>query len=395
MNKLIFLMACMPYIMPSAIAQDAIALTSVLDAIEDNNPSLIAQRQYWQAEALRVNIGLTLPNPSVRAEYLIGSPETAGEQIDLSISQGFDLPTAYRRRRELASAQAARAVPEVATRRQEVLLEAKLICLELTYQFQLSQYFAQRQRALTEVREDFRRRLATGEGNVLDVNKVGLQLLELRQRQQASELQIQQLQIRLTQLNGGEPIAYRDTLYPPPQSIPDFDQVERASEEADPVRRSLVQQRLIAEKQLEVAQLSRLPSFAIRYRYQGILGQKFNGVQAGMTLPLWEQKYRTETRQADILLADLELERSRNEHLAEVRELYTRQAALSTSLDEYAEAIRATDNRELLAKALRFGEITTLEYFLETSLYESAKLYYLQLEYEYHESLARLTKYLL
>lgn len=371
------------------------SLAEVLDAVEDNNPTLIAQRQYWQAEALRANIGLTLPNPNVGAEYLIGSPETAGAQTDLSISQGFDLPSAYRKRRDLASAQAGRASSEVATQRQEVLLQAKLICLELTYQFKYAAHLTERRNTLTEIREDFQRRLTTGESNVLDVNKVGLQLLELRQRQEASELEIEQLRLRLTELNGGEAIDYRDTLYPVPLAMPEFALLEAASEEADPERRSLVQQKLIAERQLEVARLSRLPSFSLGYRYQAILGQKFNGLQAGMTLPLWEQKYRVETRQAEILFTDLQLTRFRIGHLAEIQALYNRQPALRASLDEYLEAIASVDNRALLAKALRFGEITTFEYFLETSMYESATLHVLELEHAYYATLARLTKYLL
>ncbi|MCP9234724.1 TolC family protein [Lewinella sp. JB7] len=171
--------------------------------------------------------------------------------------------------------------------------------------------------------------------------------------------------------------------------------IERVFEAADPERKTYEQQRLIAEKQLEVARLYRLPSFEVGYRYQGILGQRFNGLHAGVTLPLWEQKYRTETRQAQVLLADLELARYANARYYELWELYDRRALLGQSLDEYRRAIQLVDNGRLLDKALRLGEITTMEYFLETSLYQNACLHFLQLEYEYHEATAELTKYFL
>jgi outer membrane protein TolC len=390
MNKLIFLIPLMVSLVLPLTAQSS--LEAVLDAVENNNLLLSTERQFWDAEKNRVRIGLTLPNPTVEGEYLIGSPETAGNQIDISALQAFELPVAYKRQRELAAARAGLSVSEVATRRQEVLLETKLTCLELTYFFQLNLQYDRRRKKLAAIQEDFRRKLETGEGNILDVNKVGLQLLELRQRKQANDLQIQQLGIRLTELNGGQPIAYRDSLYPPLPDILEFTQIEQASKITAPQMQTLKQRGAIAEKQLEVSKLYRLPSFEAGYRYQSILGQRFNGIHLGVKLPLWEQKYRTETRQAQVLLADLELARFANEHYNEIKELYDRQAMLNQSLEEYRQAIRLVDNGRLLDKALRLGEITTVEYFLETSLYENARLHALQLEYEYQAAIAELTK---
>jgi outer membrane protein TolC len=370
-------------------------LEDVLRSVESNNPRLATERQFWEAEKTGVNVGLSLPNPTVAGEYLIGSPATAGEQIDFSVLQGFDLPVAYRKRRELAAARAGLSVSSVATRRQEILLETKLVCLNMTYRFQLNQRYERRRQTLTALQQDFRQRLESGEGNILDVNKVGLQLLELRQRRGENDLQIQQLQIQLTRLNGGEQIDYRDTLYPPVPEIEDFTQTEQTFEATDPQRKNLEQQRVIADRQLEVSRLYRLPSFEAGYRYQGILGQRFNGVHVGVTLPLWEQKNRTETRQSEVLLADLELASYVNEHYAELRELYERQALLSQSLDEYRQALLSVDNERLLNKALRLGEITVVEYFLETSLYQNARLHILRLEYEYRMAVAELRRGLL
>ncbi len=82
------------------------SLEAVLDAVENNNLVLSTERQFWDAEKNRVRIGLTLPNPTVEGEYLIGSPETAGNQIDISALQAFELPVAYKRQRELATSRA-------------------------------------------------------------------------------------------------------------------------------------------------------------------------------------------------------------------------------------------------------------------------------------------------
>jgi hypothetical protein len=50
-------------------------------------------------------------------------------------------------------------------------------------------------------------------------------------------------------------------------------------------------------------------------------------------------------------------------------------------------------NKALLDKALRLGEITVIEYFLETSFYQNAVLHFLKTEHEYHGAVAEMMKY--
>ncbi|PZR06404.1 MAG: transporter, partial [Flavobacterium psychrophilum] len=48
---------------------------------------------------------------------------------------------------------------------------------------------------------------------------------------------------------------------------------------------------------------------------------------------------------------------------------------------------------QLLDKALKFGEITTIQYFLEASYFYTATNNYLQAEKEYNEVIAELYRY--
>jgi hypothetical protein len=129
------------------------------------------------------------------------------------------------------------------------------------------------------------------------------------------------------------------------------------------------------------------------YRFQGILGQRYNGIHAGLTLPIWEQKYRKREQQANVLFTNLKLQSHLNEHFFEIKELFDRQDALKKSFNEYSFVISSINNTTLLDKALRLGEITVIEYFLETSFYQNALLHLLKLEKEYHVTLAEIMKY--
>ena len=81
------------------------------------------------------------------------------------------------------------------------------------------------------------------------------------------------------------------------------------------------------------------------------------------------------------------------EHFFEIKELYDRQASLKQSLDEYQLAISSVSNTALLDKALKLGEITVIEYFLEVSFYQNALLHFLKTEREYQAAVAELMRY--
>lgn len=368
-------------------------LETVLSSVEKNNKGLAERRQYWEARKMEYKTGLTLPDPAIQGQFLFGAPASAGNQTDFFAVQPFDFPTTYRKRKDLAAEQGAVANSELAARRQEVLLDAKLVCLELVYRNKLAAQYQKRKEALENLLAGFQRKMDTGEGGVLDVNKTKLQLLEISQLRQENGIGIQKLGNRLTGLNGGAAISFQDTVYPPLEEVKPFDVVIKEYESASPKRQMLEQEKRIAEKQLELAKAWRLPKFEAGYHYQGILGQRFSGVHAGLTLPVWEHKYRTEAQQAQVLHAGLRLQSHLNEHFFEIKEMYERQAALRRSLDEFESAIASVNNPELLDKALRLGEITTFEYFLEMSLYQNAVLHFLKTEWNYQAAVAELMRY--
>ena len=368
-------------------------LEAVLVSVEKNNKSLMSNRQFWEAKKLEYKTGLTLPNPIIQGQFLFGSPEAAGNQTDFFVVQPFEIPTTYKKRRELAAAQSSISTSELAVGRQDILQEAKLVCLEMVYRNKLKIHYERRKLELDKLQSDFQTKLNKGDGNILDVNKTKLQLLEINQLNIENNVEIQKLQMQLIQLNGGEVVVFQDTIYPTQPELTSFEQVELEYETADPMRQSLEQDKRIAEKQLDLSKTWRLPKFELGYRYQGILGQRYNGIHAGLTLPIWEQKYRKREQQANVLFTNLKLQSHMNDHFFEIKELFDRQVVLKKSFNEYSFVISSISNITLLDKALRLGEITVIEYFLETSFYQNALLHLLKLEKEYHVTLAEIMKY--
>jgi outer membrane protein TolC len=355
----------------------------------------LANRQSWEAVKLEYLTGLTLPNPVVQGQFLWGSPATAGNQTDLFAVQPFDFPTTYRKRKELAKARGAVSMPALDAQRREVLLEAKLVCLELVFRNKLSLFYSQRKADLEKLQADFQTKLDRGDGNLLDVNKSRLQLLEVNQLATENEVVLQQLQNQLTALNGGQRIVFQDTIYPETPDIPSFEQLEDLIEATDPMLRKLGMEKQIAIQQLQLAKAWKLPNFEAGYHYQGILGQRFNGVHVGLSIPVWEQKNRVQHAEANIASAELGLQEHRIAHYYEIKELYDRQTKLRLAMNEYQQALSAAGNTQLLDKALAFGEINTITYFMELNFYQNARQHLLRTEFELQATIASLMRHLL
>ncbi|HEX5624404.1 MAG TPA: TolC family protein [Saprospiraceae bacterium] len=368
-------------------------LDTILDAVAKNNKSLLANRQYWEAKKLEYRTGIYLSDPVIQYQYLSGAPESAGNQNEWLAIQAFDFPTVYGHKRKLAREQSAWSDHMLTASRQDVLLEAKLSFLDLVYRNKLKAALSERRVKLEKLVQDFQRQLDQGEGNILDLNKVKLQLMETMQRIQENDAAHNRQLLHLTELNGGETLAIPDTVYPKEQAIPPFEELERAYELADPRLKGLEQELHVADRQLKLEKAMRLPRFEAGYRYQSILDQKFNGIHAAVRVPLWEHKNRVRHQRAKLDYQVQQLTAHRTEHYLEIREWYDEMSLLKENLELYRSVIPQLQHVQLLDKALKLGELSTSEYFLEISYQEQAFMQYLKTEHDYHATLAQLNQY--
>jgi len=370
-----------------------VTVDSVLSNIERNNKTIMANVQYWEAEKLKDKTGLTPYNPKVDYDYLNGSPVGAGNQTDFSVVQPFDFPTAYSKKKQLSNEQIEQAEFQMISTKQNVLLEAKLICIELVYRNKFQTEILKRKQNTEKWLTDFQSRLDKGEGNVLDVNKAKLQLIEINAVFQENVSILNQLNQKLTELNGGNLLAFADTAYSEPPVLPTFEVLEAEIEINDPARKYLEQEKTIGQKEVELSKAMSLPKLETGYHYQSILGQTFNGIHFGLTIPLWENKNRVKAQQANLVLDDLNLQVHKNEHYYDIKQKYEKQENLRITLTEYENLFASLNDIELLDKSLKLGQISTIEYFMEMTYYYDALKNYLKTEMEYNKVVAELYKY--
>lgn len=383
----------LPLLISAMSVSGQTTIDSVLVNVAKNNKTIVANTKYWEAKKLEYQTGLTPYNPKVDYDYLIGTPSNAGNQTDFSITQTFDFPTVYARKKQLSNEQIKQAEFQLNANKQDILLEAKLICIELIYRNKLNSELTIRKQNTEKWLTAFQKSLEKGQGNIMDVNKAKLQLIEINAAFQENLSISKQLNQKLTELNGGIPIQFSGIAYSSFVAIPDFETLEQEIETKDPVRKYLEQEKVIGQNEVSLSKSLTLPKFDAGYRYQTILGQQFNGVHLGLTIPLWENKNKVKTQQAELILNEANLQDHINEHYYDIKQKYERMTNLKITLDEYQTLFSSLNNLELLDKSLSLGQISTIEYFMEMTYYYEALKNYLKTEMEFNKVVAELYKY--
>lgn len=366
---------------------------SVVKQVEKNNKSIQTNQKYWQAKQSEYKTGLTAYDPQIEYDYLFGSPVGAGNQKDFSITQRLDFPTVYKLKKELSSHQIAQTIMQQEVYRQDILLEAKLLTLQITYFNKKGVELNRRLLNNQNLVQDYQRKLDKGDVIILDVNKAKLQLLNIKNETALNENEKQVLLTKISELNGGFPLSINDTLYPFVTSFPDFETLDSTIEANDPIIKVYEQEKKILQQQIFVQKAMDLPKIETGYHSQGILGQSYKGFHAGITIPLWENKNKLDATKSNLEYATSNAETHRLNHRFENKQYYEQLDVRLRMVQEYKELLVTLNNTTLLNKALALGQITIIQYFYDESFYFTAYDKYLQAEWEYQQAVARLYKY--
>lgn len=368
-------------------------IDQLLREIEKNNKSIRVERQYWEAQKLSYKTGLTPGNPKAEIDYMVGRPEGAGNQRDIVVTQGFDFPTSYGKRKRLSNEQIENVNNRMNAFRLEILLEAKLLCIEFVYRTKFQDQLKQRLTNANRLLAATNRQIERGETSILNVNKVKLLQLEIKNQSNLNATQIKTLQHKLDELNGGTPLNTAGITLSPEIVLQPFEEIDSLIEANDPVVKSIKQEKEIASRQVSLTKSLTLPRLEGGYHQQAILGQTYEGFHFGMTIPLWENKNKVKTQQAKLAFSELAIQEHRTQHYFENKQLYEEYLHWKNTFTEYQSILSSTNNEELLDKALEHGEINLIEYLMEARYFYDAINRSLEAEKELQSRIARLLKF--
>lgn len=391
MKKYIILMA-LAVAACSAWGQNSI--DAVLRSVEANNKDLQANSQLTVSKKLEARLDNNLPDPSVSYVHQYGNREGMGMQGELVASQSFDFPSVYVQKNKLSQSKAVSYDHQGAEFRQQILLQAKEVCLDLVLLNQQKALLDQRRQNAEQLSALYAQRLESGDANILETNKINLELLNAKNEARMNEAaRIAKLQ-ELATLNGGIAIDFTDTVYAPVKEALSYEDLRAEAVTANPQLLTLKSEQVAARRQLSVNKSKGLPGFELGYRLNTASGgERFNGFLVGISIPLFSNRNNVRQAKAQTLYTDLQLESTTAAVESELQQLYNQSLALRTSMDEYAAVLQSQNSLSLLNKAIQTGQISMIEYFVDvTTLYQSMQNY-MQLQNEYQKVMAQMYKY--
>ena len=380
------------FILPVSLSAQ-ITIDSVVSAIEKNNTSLSAMRKNTEAEKFRNQTGIYLQNPEAGFNYLWGNPAAIGNRTDISIKQSFDFPTAYGYRRQIADSRNLQSDLEYQQQRKEILYAARILFTDIVYANAVSEEYGKRLSHAQSLADAYKVMYEKGEVSILEHNKAQLNLLNLKKEAGARNIERTAYLKQLAALNGGISIELNEKSFQARILPSDFDQWYSTAEKNNPALLWLKQEIEVTRQQEKLNRAMGLPKASAGYMSEKVVGEHFQGITVGVSIPLWENKNTVKYAQAQTLaLQSIETDR-KLQFYNQLKIQFERAASLQQTVNEYRQAIQSSSNAELLKKALDQGEIPLINYLMELSFTYQAMDNLLKSEYELNKAISFLAQF--
>jgi hypothetical protein len=368
-------------------------IDKIIAEVEKNNTTLIALRKKADAELIGNKTGLYLKNPELAFNYLWGSPENIGNRNDISILQSFDFPTAYGYRNQISESQNVQVELDYQKQSKSIIMQTRLVCNGLIYHNTLKSELNKRIANAQSIANSYKSKYDLGGASIIDYNKAQINLLNITKDAESNEISINALLSELMSLNGGINIEFVERGFPIQLLTMDFEQWYIQAEQNNPVLLWLKQEALISQKNEKLNTAMGLPKFQAGYMSENVVGQQFQGITVGLSIPLLENRNAVKYAKAKTIAMQSAETDTRLQFYNNLKTLHTKAVSLQKSLNDYRANLQLYSNTGLLQKALDKGELSLAEYFYELTIYYESFNKMLELEMTLNETIIELNKF--
>lgn len=366
-------------------------INSLLTSIEENNTTLQSLRESAEAHKLENKTGIYLENPEVGFDYLWGNPSDIGKRTDFSVMQSFDMATITGMKSKAANKQNVLVDWQYKADRMNILLEAKQYCIDLIYYNALRKELDLRLQHAKTITNGYGDRLNSGDVSRLEYNKARLNLSSVLGEISRIDVERNALLEQLKRLNGGKDIVLDDDRYDEVLLPPLFDDWFERTAVQNPLLAYARQEVEVSKQRVSLNRMQGLPSLSAGYMSEKVVGEQFQGLSVGISIPLWENKNRVKQAKAAVRAAESRAADSRLQFYNQLQLLYNRTAGLKVATEKYQQSLEMANSTELLKKALDAGEISLLEYMVEMGLYYDTINHVLETERDFQKAFAELS----
>ena len=371
------------------------SISDVVASVEQNNARLKAARARVSSDSIALRASNNLEDPRFAFEYNFGS-KNVGDKWAIGVSQGFEWPSIYseRSRANIHRIDALSAAERA--ERADLILNTRLICLNLIYTNRRIDAQDLILKNVDELFSLYNKAFEHGEASIIDINKIKIERIATLQALNELKSQRNSLKEQLIGLNGNKPIegVSLDALLDyPAEELAAIDAYRSLYATNNPQAEYFNYIDNSARSNMKVARMGWLPKLELGYKYTNELGDGFNGVTVGASIPLFSNKRKVAAAKAEAITNELNRTTYQSDVEALLKAEYAQAVALKSQIAQYGDVIADNSNFTMLRKALDGGQITLLNYLLELRYFLDAKNKYLDLEHSYHATIASLSRY--
>ena len=346
------------------------SVDDVLKQIAQNNLTLRALQHDNEADVLDIKAENSLDGLSVEYSPFFRSGYSGVAESELVVSQEIQFPTKYADRNKQAMMQKSVGGKMYEKNRRDILLEAEQLCIDIIRLNMTMTMLDQRLKNSETLHQMYDKRMAAGDANILEVNKVKLDCMEVQtmvsEAQNERMLLLQQLQ----QLNGGKPVTIDSEKFPEFQPIKDFESYKALYLASDADIQMAETMLKSADMNVKMQKREWLPNISFGYRRNTEQKEGVNGLMVGVSFPLYSNSKRIKAARERRQSAELQVEQARKDAESQLQSGYQQLVGLQQVLD-HSDVKMMQESIVLFSKALQHGEINALDYYTEVnSIYE-------------------------
>lgn len=341
-----------------------------IEKVRLSHPEIIAAGKLLSSDEALSKTGLTPDDPRINIGYFPGNDAAPGDKITWGISQSFDFPGMYSRIRSLKESNLELAKMEYSLACVYIMSEARTTAIEYISLLEKVEVLEERLETMNRLERAYSILLDKGEASLIDYNKIRIKQVENISELTSTRNRLGLLKTRLDYMSANNSEELLNSDYPLINEplMPLFLESLRSSHPAFLLPNLMTQS---AKYEIKVSRAGNMPSFEIAYGSEIVSDQTFTGPSLGVSLPLWKNKGRVRKSIADSdyleKKAESEILYQESTYLAYYRSYQSNKENLSIVED----ALKSSDNRELIDKTLEKGEISLREYLIELgSIYE-------------------------
>jgi outer membrane protein TolC len=392
MNKYIVFAICGCLFFVTGFSQTK-NIEELLNEIEQNNTELKGYQSYIESQQLEHKSTNNLPDPQLSGFYLPFGDNATGNYTEYQISQSFEFPSVYTARGKWNDSKSQLLESGYQKRRQEVLLNAKELLIELTFLKKQKAIESERKIQSKQVFEQIQELYNKEQVGILDLNKAKIAWIQEQFVVEQIESDIQILMSKLKTLNGGNPIDGISSQLVLSFEISTIENLwqEKLSNEPRLQELKAIEAASIQKVKLEKNKV--LPNLALGYNYQGFSGNNNSGFYGGISIPLWNSKNKVKAAEANYEYQQSNTEVITTSLYAQFQEIYNRYELMLEKYNEYQSAMDNLNSEQLLLKAYMLGEYSFMDYYVELQFYRNASDKMLKIERELQLLQAQLLKH--